>query len=218
MAYIWTAYDAFCTEVLSKVDASRAADDVERDITQLLYPHIQEAIDSFAPVYVTHGAFERASRSPAPAQPPACDLAFVLRLNPRVMWPLEAKVLRTPRQVADYVRTFHERFMTCVYAPFSSQGAMLAYLFSGDEDAAFAAIAASIPCTLNDASRLTRHPRPHRTSTHTRGAPGDKRCHRQFTCHHLILHMTPAARGAAATRHKEPHAGRRASESKRAKR
>ena len=192
MGYVWAAYDALRDGVLARVDTTQATDDVERDVTELLHWHLEAATDSFAPVRVRHAVCERESRRPAPAQPPTYDMAFALIANPRVMWPLEAKVLRTPGQVADYVNTFRDRFMTCLYAPYSAQGSMLAYLFSGSEEDAFAAIAAAIPCKMRPAPHASG--RPHRLSSHRRTVPHGKAYPEAFVCHHLVMRMIPRPR------------------------
>lgn len=199
MGYVWDAYDDLRNDVLTQVDATRATDDVERDVTEHLHRRLERRLNAggaFNHVAVRHAPCERESRRKPPAQPPTYDMAFELIAMPRVMWPLEAKVLKTPSSATDYVRTFRSRFMTCVYAPFSSQGSMVAYLFSGHEDDAFDAIAAGIPCTLQDG---TDHPgRAHKLSRHTRAVPPGKSYPARFTCHHLVLHMAPALRPAAA--------------------
>ena len=101
---IWKGYDAFCVECLSQVDCSEDDGDLERDITQLLEPKIREGMTGFEPFDVQHGPYERESWLGPPAQPPQYDIAFKLRCKPRVMWPLEAKVLRTDGSVAEYIK------------------------------------------------------------------------------------------------------------------
>ena len=101
------------------------------------------------------------------------------------MWPLEAKVLKTDGAVSEYIKEINDNFMTCRYAPFSSEGGMLGYLLSGNPDKAFTNIAKKLPCTLND------HPdfpnRDHKTSDHQRVIPPEKSYPAEFRCHHLLL-------------------------------
>ncbi|TWI24138.1 hypothetical protein IQ26_06362 [Mesorhizobium tianshanense] len=159
--------------------------DLERSITQLLEPRIRKAMSGDEPYYVQHGPFERETMRPPPAQPPQYDLAFVLRADERIMWPLEAKVMETPRQVAHYVKDIHDEFLTCRYAPFSSSGAMLAYLLDGESTDALAAIEVSLGCNLEP---LTEHPgRPSRISQHDRIVPPGKSYSARFDCYHLVL-------------------------------
>lgn len=183
--YVWQGYDRLAATALYKVDWSTALDDVERDITQNLESHIQDAMSGLEPFRVQHGPYERESRDSPPAQPPQYDIAFVLRANPRVMWPLEAKVLRTDQELADYVARGCDRFFTCYYAPFSSGAAMLGYLFSGRPESLLMRVAERLNCPL------TPHPdfldRPHQVSKHTRNVPPGKSYPTHFSCHHLVM-------------------------------
>lgn len=191
LTFVWKGYDLLVKEVLSKIDCSLAEDDIERDITQLLEPEIHEVMTGDEPYYVQHGSYERETRDPAPAQPKEYDIAFILRANRRIIWPLEAKVLKTDGAVGKYVDEINDNFITCKYAPFSSQGGMLGYLFSGDSNKAFSNIANKVPCTLND------HPdfpdRDHKTSDHQRIVPSGKSYPVEFRCHHLLFKIIATA-------------------------
>jgi hypothetical protein len=184
---IWKGYDAFCAERLSQVDCSEDDGDLERDITQLLEPKIREGMTGFEPFDVQHGPYEHESWIGPPAQPPQYDIAFKLRCNPKVMWPLEAKVLRTDGTVAEYIREIRENFLTCRYAPFSSEAAMLGYLLVGDSEVAFSNIGNKGNWKLN------KHPqfpdRDHRTSDHKRTIPEGKMYPANFCCHHLLFKL-----------------------------
>lgn len=193
LGFVWRAYELLLKEVLSGIDCSKAEDDVERNITELLEPRIKKVMTGDEPFYVQHGPYERETRAPAPAQPPQYDIAFILTENPRYMWPLEAKVLKsdTVGSVTEYARDINEEFLTCRYAPFSHEGGMLGYLLSGDPNHAFISIEAKVPC------KLTHHPdflkRHHKTSDHRRRIPPGKTKEypHDFRCHHLILIITP---------------------------
>lgn len=185
---IWKGLDLLTKGVLEQVDCSAADEDLERSITSLLVPLIRRNLDAAAPFDVEHGPFERETRKPPPAQPPAYDIAFVLHCNPRVMWPIEAKLLRTDKAVAPYVRDLQQEFLTCRYSPFSSEAAMLGYLLKGTAEAAFFEIGKRIACSL---SLYPLAPtRNHCTSDHTREVPPGKTYPRNFRCHHLILRLT----------------------------
>lgn len=159
--------------------------DLERSITQLLAPRIDRAMSGDEPFYVQHGPFERETMQPPPAQPPQYDIAFVLRKEERIMWPMEAKVLETSGAVSDYIKDIREQFLTCRYAPFTGEGAMLGYLLSGTTGNAFQNIARKTQC------KLEAHPafssRPQRLSRHTRNIPSGKAYPSKFSCHHLML-------------------------------
>jgi hypothetical protein len=180
LGFVWSAYDSMRADTPS-IDCR----DLERSITQLLEPRIDAAMTGDEPFYIQHGSFERETMASPPAQPPAYDLAFVLRAEERVMWPMEAKVLETPGRLADYERDVREEFLKCRYAPFSGAGAMLAYLLSGTAMEAFKGIAARFGCTLDPVSAFAT--RPHRASDHQRTVPPGKSYPVSFRCHHLIL-------------------------------
>ena len=120
------------------------------------------------------------------------------------MWPMEAKVLETPRKVAHYVRDIEDEFLTCRYAPFSGSGAMLAYLLAGTPDRAFAAIAERLGCALEPVPEQSG--RPNRVSRHARTVPSGKPYPSDFDCFHLVLEYpdlrrgTPVATDAIGTR------------------
>jgi hypothetical protein len=187
LTIVWKAYDRFFAEVLAHVDCSQDDEDLERDITQLLEPKMDEMLTGYEPFYVQHGSYERESRKAAPAQPPQYDIAFVLYSFPRVMWPLEAKVLRTSNNVTEYVHEIRSNFLTCRYSPFSSEAAMLGYLLDGDSDIAFKNI------EDKGSWKLSLHPhfldREHRTSDHNRKVPEGKSYPTHFRLHHLIFRL-----------------------------
>lgn len=162
-------------------------EDLERSLTQLLEPHIHQVITGDEPFCVQHGPYERETKVAAPAQPPQYDIAFVLFADKRIMWPLEAKVLKNDcrRDLKTYVADVKKQYLACRYAPFFSEAAMLGYLLAGSPKAVFGHIAAGVPCAFESQERFGQ--RPHRVSRHTRKVPTGKRYPRGFTCHHLLL-------------------------------
>jgi hypothetical protein len=192
LGHVWRGYDLMRRKMMPPIDVTMAEDDVERNLSELLEPEIQISMRTGdEPFYVQHAPHERETRKGGKAEPPEYDIAFVLYENPRYMWPLEAKVLKTDSEgsAAQYARAVNEQFLTCRYAPFSKEGAMLGYLLSGDPDEAFRSIEKKVPCTL------THHPefpmRPHKTSDHKRKVPPGKESEypSDFRCHHLIMKM-----------------------------
>lgn len=181
LGYVWQAYDALLANPPTAVDLQ----DFERSLSQVLVPRIRKAMTGYESFGVEHGPYERETKKRPPAQPPQYDIAFVLYDDERVMWPLEAKKLATDGDVSDYVNEIKRQFLTCRYAPFSSEGAMLAYLLSGDPNEAFGNIAAKVPCLLAGHPAFTR--RPHRVSHHKRKVPTGKMYSGRFTCHHLVM-------------------------------
>jgi hypothetical protein len=187
LTIVWKAYDRFCAEDLAQIDCSQEDEDLERNITQLLEPKMHKVMTGLEPFYVQHGPYEHESRKVAPAQPPQYDIAFVLYDNPRIMWPLEAKVLRTDSGMAEYVKEIQLNFLTCRYSPFSNEAAMLGYLLVGSSEIAFANIAKKGKWELSAHNHFPK--RNHRTSDHKRKVPEGKPYPIHFRCHHLLLQL-----------------------------
>lgn len=180
LGFIWAAYDEMRSNP-PEVDCR----DLERSITQLLEPRVRDAMTGDEPFYIQHGSFERETMQPAPAQPPEYDLAFVLRADERIMWPLEAKVLETSKKTANYIKDIENEFLTCRYAPFSGSGAMLGFLLDGSPDDAFKKITEKLECSLETITTISS--RPNRVSRHSRTVPIGKSYPSEFECYHLML-------------------------------
>jgi hypothetical protein len=173
--------------VLRHIDVTLADEQLERSITQFLTPMIRSCMTGYEPFDIEQGVYEYETRVSASAQPPLYDLAFVLKSNPRIMWPLEAKVLKTDCAVGPYVNELAENFLKCRYAPFSREGAMLGYLLAGHPAHVFAGIASKVPCILADHPDFVSY--NHKTSIHKRSASSEKLCSLDFRCHHLIMEL-----------------------------
>lgn len=187
LAYVWEGCDTVERRGLIKIGGSNSQDHshIETSITQSLVPEIRKAMLPESPYQVEHGAFEFETVHSQRAQPPAYDIAFVMNSNRRVMWPIEAKVLRTEGTLADYINEITNNYLTCRYGPFTSEGAMLGYLLKGKPCKVFQNIEKKLKC------RLVHHPvfsdRDHKTSDHQRTVPTGKPYPRDFRCHHLVL-------------------------------
>jgi hypothetical protein len=196
---IWQGYDLDKGDVLSKIDLSQAYDQLERDITQSLSVYIEQAKSGFEPFVIRSEWFEMQTREQSPARPKQYDLAFVWSnpANVRIVWPIEAKVLRSDSSVTEYVNEITGNYLTCRYAPFSSEVGMLGYLLRGSSTIAFNNIGTAVPCTLSD------HPdfleRQHKVSDHTRTVPMGERYPVKFRCHHLLLELTKKTNVQKAT-------------------
>ena len=187
---IWRACDTLRDDLLSRFQ--REEDDyvLEDSITAALEPRIQDQLTRYEPFYLQHQCPEEATAIEGSAQTPKYDFAFVARSNERSKWPVEAKVLRTEAAVSAYVADLKEQFLTCRYAPHSSEGAMMGYLLSGNPAVALENIARAADCTLDDyPDAPDRH---HKTSTHDRTAPTCAAAPTPFRCHHLILVISGA--------------------------
>ncbi|MEA5592999.1 hypothetical protein [Rivularia sp. UHCC 0363] len=188
---VWEGYDLLVSEILSQINCDEAKEQLERSITQSLERKIRKKMTGDEPFDVQHEVYEIESSQSAQAQPPQYDIAFYLISNERIIWPLEAKVLKSDGAVGEYIKEIKDNFITCRYAPFSSQGGMLGYLFSGDPNKVFSNIETKVPCTLNDHPYFPK--RDHKTSDHQRLVPPGKSYPAEFRCHHLLLKIIATA-------------------------
>lgn len=181
LALVWAAYDDMRASPPT-IDTRS----LERSITQRLEARINDAMSGDEPFFVQHGAHEYETMAAPPAQPPQYDIAFVLRSDERLMWPLEAKVLETAGRISEYLEDVRQQFLTCRYAPFSGSAAMLGYLLSGDTSEALDGIGKKLGCALHPVGGPSST-RAHRISHHVRTPPAGKSYPQDFTCHHLML-------------------------------
>ena len=179
--YVWQGYDL----LLRQLPAGINEKDLERSISEALEWRIRDVMSGDEPFIIQHGSFERETMLPPPAQPPEYDLAFKLRAKERIMWPFEAKVLGTDGAVNDYKNDLNNEFLTCRYAPFSSEGAMLGYLLTGTPENVFRSLEKKIPCVLAVHPDFTN--RPCKMSDHIRQVEPGKSYPARFRCYHLIL-------------------------------
>jgi hypothetical protein len=129
---VWEGYDRLVTEFLSQINCDGTEEQLERSITQTLGLRIRRGMTGDEPFEVQQEVYEFETSKSAQARPPQYDIAFILIANERIILPFEAKVLESDVAVTEYVKEIKNNFMTCRYAPFSSEGGMLGYLFSGD--------------------------------------------------------------------------------------
>lgn len=187
LGFVWKGYDLLYSEIISKIDMTKTEDELERSITQYLTPKIREAMTGYEPFDIEQGVYEFETRLPSPAQSPLYDIAFVLKSNERIMWPMEAKILKTDKSTGEYISEIKENFLTCRYAPFSNEGAMIGYMLSGRADNAFSKM------TKKLGTHFSKHKefpdRNHRVSSHVRNVPKSKSYPSKFLCHHLIMLM-----------------------------
>jgi hypothetical protein len=187
---VWQACDVYQYDVLSRVDLSQVNDQLERDITQGLSIEIDRVKSGDVPFTIRTEWFEMEGREPSPARPKQYDLAFIWSKPPnvRIVWPIEAKILSSDGSISEYVKEITNNYLTCRYAPFSSEGGMLGYLLKGDCAKVFRNIEKAISC------QLTHYPafqeREHKTSDHQRIVPPNKSYPIKFRCHHLVLQLT----------------------------
>ncbi len=185
LGYIWTGYDRLADKVLSGIEwGTGDYESVERSVTQLLEAEIQDLMSGESVVRAQHGSFEDETRSQAPAMPRQYDIAFVMRAQPRLMWPFEAKIVRHVGDLDAYELGLG-KMLRCEYGPFSPSAAMAAYLLTGEAEAVFVNLAARLGVPLMSYPPLDS--RAHRVSKHVREVPRGKPYARELSCHHLVM-------------------------------
>lgn len=183
---VWQGIDLFKRD-FSNIDLSKVNLQIERSFCKNLELRIRRVMSGEEPFDVQHESWEdENANSQRPVQN---EIAFIMRENERLSFPIEVKVLKIDGQVSEYVKDVNEAFIPCIYAPFSYEGSMLGYLLSGTPLKAFQKIGKSL------ATKLHHHPdfkdRPHKFSEHTRQVPQGKEevYPAQFRCHHLIFEI-----------------------------
>ncbi len=183
---VWNGYDELLNGHLKSVGGASPDDrSLERSLNALLDPLVQNKIPPASPFYFQHEPPETETMYSDAAQPPTPDFGFRLREDPQSMWPIEAKVLNSDGDLAEYVGEIKSNFLICRYGPFSPGGAMLGYLLTGKPSKAFKNIERKLGCTLIHHADFPN--RDHKTSDHQRIVPNGKPYPKDFRCHHLIL-------------------------------
>jgi hypothetical protein len=188
LTLVWCGFDEMKANHLSAVDFTQTIHQLERGLTDLhareitlLWKAKASGFGSFLP---KPEAWEFASCSSPSAMPPSYDIGFEHVSDPRLRWPVEAKVLATSSDVGRYLSDLTEKYLSGKGAPFSHSAALFGYLRSGSTSAAVGALEKRLH------RKLSGHPafkgRAHRISTHKRktGDVGAKKT--VFDCHHLI--------------------------------
>lgn len=189
LTLVWEGFDQMKSKVLKKVDFTQPLHQLERTLTDahmsaitLLWKANRTGFESFLP---KHEAWEPSSITSPSAMPPSYDIGFENVTDPRLRWPVEAKVLAKPADVKRYLGDLNQKYLSGTGAPFSTEAALLGYLVSGQVTDTLAAIQASLEIKLNLFSLFAS--RLHKTSQHVRSAQGIQNgVSHTFVCHHLI--------------------------------
>lgn len=190
---IWQAYDRLSSFALKAVDINLADLQVERSVSALLSDEIQAILierGGFASYVVGHERWEMETldyeKSNRPSQ---YDICFVWLAQRELKWPCEAKVLNHESDVTAYVKDITVEFIPCVYGPLSGSGAMLGLLLKGDAQLCLKSIGEKLQ------EYVVNHPdfpdRAHGTTELLRTPPNGKLYAKDFTLHHMILHLRP---------------------------
>jgi len=180
LRYVWEGYDELCRQ---KPEALNPLDEVSVNLHLAI--QIEQKKPKNCPFAFVHTPPELATRLTSSRPAPAPDFGFLPLNNPRVMFPLEAKVLKTEWDLSKYLKALRTSFLQCRYAPYSTDGAMIGYLLSGDDEVTFRKLKSKLRTNLGV------HPdfllRPHRVSHHLRKHKRCKNSPATFCCHHLLM-------------------------------
>jgi len=169
LGWTWQAFDALHANVLAYVNMTQPLDQLERDLASKHFIEIQRIFaaetEGFSSIIPHHEFPENESAPGGSGKPPASDISFIWYENQRVSWPIEAKVLKTPGTLAEYLKDT-EKFKKGTAAPFVGEGAQIAYLLAGTTDDFFCNLQAKLKSSLAQAAAFSN--RPHRTSEHSR--------------------------------------------------
>jgi hypothetical protein len=182
LEWVWEAWDRVQSADLSRVNFQQPLEEVERDLTSNHAIWINRIYaretGGYCAVTPQHEYPERESRPPPPGRSPAYDLAFVWRENSRIAWAIEAKVLKTDRNLAPYERDV-TKFLSGKAAPFVCQGGIIAYLISGNAEDFHDGVRKKLRTKFDSIERFPT--RPHRSSKHRR------KKHPELELHHMVM-------------------------------
>ena len=186
--WTWRGFDAMRENLLSCIDVNAPIEQLERDLTRNHFAEIQSlwARETGGESSIEPQAEypEMETRAPAPAKPPAYDIAFVWKENRRVALPIEAKVVSAPGVLAAYIGDT-EKFAGGIAAPLVGVGAQIAYLLKGGTDDFFTNLSIKLSVLLAAVPEFSA--RPHRFTLHPRSSAID------LTLHHMAMYCAKSA-------------------------
>lgn len=184
MDLVWRAIDVLVDQDIIKVPVEVTDEAKEESLNNMMHARIDQLKSGDEPFAVVHQPPEQSSRKTPNAQSPTPDLSFTWYENLNCVWPIEGKVLDNENDLDAYGKEITENYETERYGAFSSEGAMLGYLLTGDPAQVLKNIAKRI------SKRLVVHPqfldRDHRISKHKRRRSTGT-VSTSFNCHHLVF-------------------------------
>ena len=193
LALVWDGFDRLNRGKLCRVDFTQDYEQIERSLTELHSIEIQtlwaQRTSGFAAYIQVHESWDWESRSSARAIPPSIDIGFLLRSNERIRFPVEAKLLETVARTAPFIKDLTDKLLAGKGAVFTTKGALVGYLRSGNPSAVFPEIETALDVKLLASDHFSA--RPHRQSVHQRskevlkaGVPSN------FECHWMIMGLS----------------------------
>lgn len=185
--WMWRSFDRLKARELSKVDLSQPLEQLERSLTGAHFIELNalwaQETGGYSSITPTPEWSEMETRPAAPGKPPAYDFAFVFCANQRFVWPIEAKVVPTPRRVSEYLSDV-AKFVSGVAAPLIGEGGLIAYLLRGSEVEFAGVIEGKLKQPLTTPAIAAFVSRAHRVSEHKRSSAP------RLRLHHLVMLCT----------------------------
>jgi len=189
IAALWKAIDRLQEEGLTLPEIGNEPVQLERSLCFQLYHALQRLRLTDVPFYPCYEPHEFESIKGGKAEPPQPDLSFHFYESPiELNWPIEAKVLKDAKDTALYLEEISKNLLTCRYAPFSGEAAMLGFLLKDIAALVFADIERKLRCKLEPGS--SNPPRDHMISKHVRQVPEGKPYGTRLLCHHLVVRVS----------------------------
>lgn len=196
LEFVWNAFDRLCDREFGHTPISAEDEAKEETLNFLMGLHIRRSMSGDEPFDIFFEVPEQTKRKRGRGKSPQPDLAFILYEHPPTVWPIEAKVLKHGRDVGAYIKEIRDNFLTGRYATFSSEGAMLGYLFGGDPSVTFECLVAKTGYSLRHHPAFVQ--RNHKVSEHERTDLPHSNSPRSFSCHHLLFQIVEDVTGAVA--------------------
>jgi hypothetical protein len=193
LALVWEGFDRMkALPRFSELDFRGEYAQIERSLTDLhmdeitiLWGKKYSKFESFIP---KHEPWEFHSLSTRSARPPSCDLGFVLVSNRRMRWSVEAKVVKSPSDINEYLEDL-QKYLDGRTSPLSREAALGAYLIAGNAMDMLRAI--ELALTINVSQHAKFPHRPHGLTFHQRStAKLPAGISGEFLCHHLVFSLS----------------------------
>jgi len=183
LKWTWLGFDLLQKDDIKKTDLSQPIDQLERDLTSKHFIYINRVwaieTEGYSSITPHHEYPEMETRPAPPGRPPAYDFAFVWSENFRVAWAIEAKVVSTPKAIAEYKKDV-DKFLTGVAAPLIGHGGLIAYLLSGNAGEFFEEVEKRLSTKYEPTPEIFQK-RTHQVSKHIRrNAP-------ELILHHMLM-------------------------------
>ena len=186
LSRIWQGWDRVVAKHGNKLSnlAWRELEQKERSLAALHAYQILELQNTDDLFICSTEAHELETTSSPQAMPPSYDFAFGLRGgNRRILFPVEAKVVKEAANVSEMVKDLTEKYHSGKGCPLSAVAALVGYLLTGEEKDVFRSIENKTSLSLSSADGFSEH--RHKKSISTR-VPPNAHLEASLECHWMI--------------------------------